>query len=226
MATSRRNYLTIAELEEFADIAVIDSDEALDQISMSEELIDAYVGPQQSFIQETIYGKAQSGSTTSFVLDSVHQNNYQTDYLVGCMVEFIGGTGAGQRVRITANNATGTVTMETVTTAPNSTTAYKIYQVGKFPRFGDVWYNSGETPSKHYKSIPEAIKRATAAQVEYIIQMGGSFFATDDSNKASETIGDYSYSNIEGSGTVDRLIAPKAKSLLRGIKNRLGQIIA
>lgn len=224
MATSRRNYLTIAELEQFADITVLDTAEALDQISMAEELIDAYVGPQQSFLQEAIYGKAQSGTTTSFVLDSVHQNNYNTDYLVGCIVEFIGGTGAGQRVRITANNATGTVTTETMT-APNSTSAYKIYQLGKFPRYGDSWYNSNETPPKYYKAIIEAVKRATAAQVEYVIQMGGSFFGSDDSNKASETIGDYSYTNIEGSGTVDRLIAPKAKSLLRGIKNRLGQII-
>jgi hypothetical protein len=226
MATSRRNYLTIAELEQFADITVLDTTEALDQISMAEEIIDSYVGPQNSFIQDSFNGKAQSGTTTSFVLDSAHQNNFETDYLAGCMVEFIGGTGAGQRVRITANTSTGTVTMETVTTAPTSTSVYKIFQVGKFPRFSDTWYNGNETPAKHYKSIPEAVKRATAAQVEYIIQMGSSFFSTDDSSKSSESIGDYSYTNAEGSGTVDRLIAPKAKLLLRGIKNRLGRIIS
>jgi hypothetical protein len=42
----------------------------------------------------------------------------------------------------------------------------------------------------------------------------------------SERIGDYSYSKSDGSGRgVDQLIAPKAKELLRGIRNRKGAII-
>lgn len=223
--TSRRNYLTTSELAEFADVTISNTTEALDQISMAEELIDAYVGFQESFMPEVYNGKAQAGGATSLTLESTQTNSFDTDYLVGAMIEIIGGTGAGQRVRITANTSAGVLTTETFTTPPNSTSVYKIFQVGKFPRFIDCWLNSNESPVKWYKSIPEAVKRATAAQVQYIIEMGPEFFATDNSNKMSERIGDYSYTNAEGSGTVNRLIAPKAKLLLRGIKNIKGMIL-
>ena len=69
-----------------------------------------------------------------------------------------------------------------------------------------------------------------AAQVEYRINMGEAFFKTDQSEKVSERIGDYAYENANSQGVgllgVEKLIAPGAKLLLRGIKSRIGAIIA
>ena len=224
MPTSRRNYLTESELEEFADITVTDEDEGLDQISQAEEIIDSFIGPQDKFLKETIVGKASGGSATSLTLDSVVVNNYPyTDFFVGCMVEIIGGTGVGQRVRCTASSVAGVLTTETFSTPPDTTSAYRIWQVGKFPRYHDVFYNTNETPAKYYKAIPEAVKRAVAAQVQFVIEMGEKYFSTNQAAYKSESIGDYSYTKADLASD-SPLIAPKAKILLRGIINRTGQI--
>lgn len=227
MATSRRNYLTEDELEQFADITVTDETEALDQISMAEELIDAYVGPQDSHLKYPLEGKfASVASAASMTLESKHQNSMQNDFLEGCMIEIIGGTGKGQRKRITASTYAGAITTETFTTAPTSSSIYKIWQVGKFPRVEDVYFDGQNSPNTYYKQIPEEVKRATAAQVEFRINMGDAYFATDKSELQSERIGDYSYTKAGQEGKpIDALIAPKAKELLRGIRNRKGAII-
>jgi hypothetical protein len=223
---SKRAYLTQAELAEFADITITDTTEADDQITMAEEIIDAYVGAQDSFYKSTITNLASSGGASTLTLHTDHQNVYNNDYLAGCQIEIIGGTGSGQRRIISTQTKAGVVTVtEAWTTQPDSTSFYKIYQLGKFPRNQDVSFDSNLSADKYYKSIPEAVKRAVAAQVQYIIEMGDKFFATDDSGKQSESIGDYSYTNAEGSARHNRLIAPKAKMLLRGIKNIKGQII-
>lgn len=222
---SRRGYLSQAELAQYADITILDTTEADDQISQAEELIDAYVGFQKKFFCEIITGKAQSGSTTTLLLDNVHSSSFPyTDYFVGCIVEIIGGTNAGQRTRCTASGQTGILTTEAFTSAIDSTSFYKIYQVGKFPRIQDVFINSNVTPQAVYISIPEAIKRAVAAQVEYTINMGTKFFTTDASQKTAEQIMDYSYQK-KASGATEQLIAPKAKILLRGIVNRTGELV-
>ncbi len=222
---SKRNYLTQAELSEFADITVTDPTEADDQISMAEELIDGFVGFQEKFYKSSLTALAASGGANSLTLSSEHQNTYNADYFAGCQVEIIGGTGSGQRRIISSSTKAGVITTtENWTTAPDSTSFYKIYQLGKFPRRCDVHFDSISGADKHYKSIPEAVKRATAAQVEYVINMGVDFFSGADSDKQSESIGDYSYSNAPGSVGSNKLIAPKAKMLLRGIRNIKGTI--
>ena len=110
-------------------------------------------------------------------------------------------------------------------TTPDATSFYKIYQLGKFPRHCDVTFYSQQTPDTYYKQIPEAIKRAVAAQIEFMIEMGDNYFSGDDANKQSESIGDYSYSNADGATGINRLIAPKVKMLLRGIKRRTGTFV-
>lgn len=224
---SRRNYLDQTELAQFADITITDTTEADDQISMAEELIDAYVGPQDSFIKSPIQGRfASVASSSSMTLESKHQSTMQKDYLVGCLVEIIGGTGSGARKRITAQTYAGVITTEAFSTAPDSTSIYRIWQIGKFPRHEDVYFDGQSSPTAYYKQIPEEVKRATAAQVEFRINMGEAFFATDKSELQSERIGDYSYSKAGQEGKpVDALIAPKAKELLRGIRNRKGAIM-
>ncbi|HYD35552.1 MAG TPA: hypothetical protein VD999_05770 [Vitreimonas sp.] len=223
--SSRRQYLAQSELVEFANITIEDATEADDQISQAEELIDSYVGFVQPFFCGKLEGKAFAGSATSITLESVHQNAYDDNYFTYCFVEIIGGTGAGQRQKITASTKAGVLTTETFSTPPDSTSFYRIFQLGKFPREKDVTSYNRTAPTTYYKSIPEAVKRATAAQVEYKIEMGEKFFSTDSSDKTSESLGDYSYTK-EGRGDQgigNKLIAPKARNLLRGLVVRFGQ---
>ena len=227
--TSRRGYLSQTELAQYANIVVSDTDEADDVIGQAEEMIDAYIGFQDRFISQPINGRlASSGSTTTHTLQSSQQNSAQADYYKGCEMEIIGGTGIGQRRRITASTYAGVLTTDAFTTALDSTSVYKIYQLGKFPRKEDIFYDGNNSPNTYYKSIPEAVKRAVAAQVDYIIQMGDSFFQTDKADFDSESIGDYSYSKGSNVGMAhtDKLIAPKARTLLKGITNRKGVMIA
>lgn len=225
--TSRRGYLSQSEVEQFANITINDTDEADDRISQAEEMIDAYVGPQLKFFESDITGRASAGGSLNITLQTNQQNIYEIDYFKLCEVEIIGGTGAGQRRKCTGSTKAGVLTVDSAwTTTPDNTSFYKIYQLGKFPRQQDVIYYSESSPYTYYKSIPEAVKRAVAAQIEFLVEMGDDFFATDRAEKESESIGDYSYSNAAGSAGFQRMIAPKAKALLRGIRNRLGVIIA
>jgi hypothetical protein len=224
-ATSRRGYLSQDELAQFANITVNDETEANDVISQAEEMIDAFVGAQNSFFGNPLTGRAYTGSSSTLTLETAQQNIYDVDYFALCEVEIIGGTGAGQRKKITGSTKAGVLTVDSAfSTPPNSTSFYRIYQLGKFPRKEDVTYYSTTEPIAFYKQIPEAIKRAVAAQVEYIIQMDDDYFSTNKGNIQSESLGDYSYT-ISGAGT-NMLIAPKAKMLLRGIVNRTGTIVA
>lgn len=231
--SSRRQYLTQPELAEYADITIIDPDEADDQISQAEELIDSFVGNQHKFFAGKRDGMVASVvSSTQFYLQSDHQNNVEADYYTYCEVEIIGGAGIGQRRIISSSTYAGLVTVNSAfTTALDTTSVYRIYQLGKFPRHCDSYYHTLSTPYKYYKQIPEAVKRAVAAQVEYVIQMGESFFSSDQADKTSESIGDYSYSNGGGGGGgvsvtgTAKFIAPKARMLLRGIKNITGKIV-
>lgn len=226
LPTSRRGYLSRSELEQFANITITDNTEADDKISQAEELIDAYVGPQIKFFQSDLIGRASAGGSLTLTLQSDQQNLYDIDYFIWCEIEIIGGTGQGQRRKISGSTKAGILTVDSAwTTAPDSTSFYKIYQLGKFPRQSDATFYSQQTPYTYYKQIPEAIKRAVVMQIEFIIEMGDEYFSGDDTNKQSESIGDYSYSNAEGATGINRLIAPKAKMILRGIKSRLGKII-
>lgn len=229
--TSRRCYLSQAELVQYADITITDTTEADDQISQAEEMIDAYVGPQNKFYKTTLARKATAGGSSSITLQLEDQNVYDADFFKWCEIELIGGTGAGQRRTITASTYAGVLTVQSAwTTPPDATSFYKIYQLGKFPRYEDVMYYAEVAPYTYYKSIPEAVKRAVAAQVEFMITMGASFFNTDKADKDSERIGDYAYSRSGGGnnvgGGIVRLISPKAKAALRGIMNRTGEIVA
>lgn len=223
--TSRRGYLSQSELEQLANITITAPTAADDRIGQAEEMIDAFVGPQDKYMQENITGLVAAAGANTLTLESSQQNNYDIDYFKLCEVEIIGGTGAGQRRKITGSTKAGVLTVDSNwTTSLDTTSFYKIYQLGKFPRVEDVETYTNGSNTTYYKTIPEAIKRAVAAQVEYIIEMGDSFFAGDKSQMTSESIGDYSYSKQAGS--MYHLISQKAKLLLKGIINRTGQIEA
>lgn len=220
VATSRRGYLSQDELKQFANITITDSTEADDQISQAEEMIDTYVRRADKFIPNQTQGQATSGSTTTLIDTSSDSHfNYDDDYFNGCEIEIIGGTNVGERRRISDfDKATKKITVANAFTAAiDNTSVYVIYQLGLFPRYKDVWHNS----NVYYKRIPEAVKRAVAAQVEYIIEKGEDFFRGGADLK-SESIDDYSYTRDNGASGSAVLIAPKARQFLRGFISRIG----
>ena len=153
---SRRNYLGQTELAQFADITITDTTEADDQISMAEEIIDAFVGYQRKYYDQEISGLAAGGGGSSITLESLHQNIYDIDFFKWCEVEIIGGTGSGQRRVITASTKAGVLTTASAwdTTPVASSSFYKIYQLGKFPRVQDGYFDGRNSPYTYYKSIP------------------------------------------------------------------------
>lgn len=225
--TSRRQYLSQTELAQLADINITDTTEADDRISQAEELVDAYVGFVIPFLREKIIGKASAGGSTSLTLEQDHQNAYEDDYFTYCTVEIISGTGKGQRRLITASTKVGVLTTESFTTPPDSTSFYKIFQLGKFPRYQDCEYYNRNSSNKWIKSIPENVKRAVAAQVQFAIEVGDDYFNSDQSDKSSESLGDYSYTTGGGAGSgglssLKRLVGPKARAFLRSLIVRVG----
>lgn len=225
-ATSRRGYLSQAELEQMADITITDTAEADDQISQAEEMIDAYIGPQEKHIETPINGVASAAGSTSITLETSQQNTYDIDYFKLCEVEILGGTGVGQRRKITGSTKAGVLTVDAAwVTTPDTTSFYQISQIGKFPRCYDVVANTVGSTTTYYKQIPEVVKRAVAAQIDFIIEMGDAFFAGDKAEMQSESIGDYSYTKGRGVSSMYKLISPKAKQLLKGIVNRTGSIV-
>ena len=223
--SSKRGYLTVAELEEFADISVSNEAEAYDQISQAEELIDRWVGPQNKAVTAVFVGKltAVAGSVLTDT-SSDTQLDVTDNYFQGCVIEIISGTGSGQIGRIVSSSSTNkSVTLsEDLSTAPDATSVYKIYQLAKFPRDTD----RVTLDNVYYSTVPDAVRRATAAQVQYAISQGSAFFASDSPMVESESIGNYSYSKSAGASSFSKLIAPRAKTLLRGIINRTGELIA
>lgn len=225
--TSRRGYLSQSELEQLANITITDTTEADDRISQAEEMIDAYVGPQEKYMCEHIRGLASAAGATSLTLETSQQNTYDIDYFKLCEIEILGGTGAGQRRKITGNTKAGVLTIDSAwTTTPSTDSLYRISQIGKFPRVLDVETYTSGVNTTYYKYIPEAVKRAVAAQIEFMIEMGDAYFSGDKTEMQSESIGDYSYTKGQGISPDSKFIAPKAKLLLKGIYSRIGQIIA
>lgn len=222
---SRRQYATIDEVEQFADVTSTDDTEFEDKISQAEELIDAYVGPQNQHFRGTYHGQITALTNSNKTIAdtaSTSQLNVANDYFSYSVLEIIGGTGVGQRGYIASSNKDNkTVTLATaLSTTPDTTSVFKIYQLGKFPRIQDVY--SGPSGLQYYKSIPDAVKRAVAAQVAFMIDQGDTFDAPDFE---SESFLNYSYTRGKDNGSLSKLISPRAKVLLRGITNRTGRLI-
>jgi len=220
---TKRNYVSLA------DVQTIESAATLEQTASAERAIDDYVGVQQRHIPQTFQGQitAVTGTNKTFADTANTTHLYQRDgYFANCILEIIGGTGVGQAKLITSSNYDNrTVTITDVfTTTPDTTSVFRIYQLGKFPRARDVFQNSAGTA--YYKTIPDAIKEAVKAQVSFIIAQGETFFTGDNADKESETIDNYSYSRGGAQASTVRLLSPRARTLLRGLKNSLGTLTA
>lgn len=217
---TKRGYITKAEVESYCDIAITDNAEAIERMNLAEDIIDKYVGFQNAFMRYDIVGTASSGTTTSLTdTNTGSQINSVTENIFShCILEIIGGTNAGQSRTIISNDTSGVLTLESAfSSAIDSTSVYRIYQVAKFPRAQDY----SLVNNIYYKYIPEQVKNACLAQVQYMIEMGDDFFVSG-SDKETENIDGYSYKVKDGTR---RNVSPKAREYLIGIVNRKGNLI-
>ena len=146
-----------------------------------------------------------------------------------CVIEIVGGAGAGQKRVLTASNESErSVTFEGAAFNPalDDTSIYKIYQLAKFPRKKDA----STYDQAWYKTIPEAVHDAVIAQTEFIVAKGVDYFSGDGMDMDSERIGNYSYQRASGGNggpsSLVKMIAPQARASLRGITNRTGRLQA
>jgi hypothetical protein len=227
MATTvtKRNYLSPKSLTE---IQAIVPSATLDRIDRAEQAIDDYVGHQDKHVETVFQGMASSSTTTSLTdTNPASQLHIIDGYFANCVVEIIGGTGKGQ-VRFISDssydNRSVTIT-DAWDTPPDTTSFYRIYQLAKFPRVEDVY--SRQDGRHYYKSIPDAVKDALLAQLEYIEAQGDAYFVGDQADVKSESVGNYSYSKgSAGQSASVMALAPRARTQLRGIKNSLGTLSA
>lgn len=229
ITTTLRNYLSISELETLGGLEVLDDTEALRQIARAEAAVDNYVGNQLLAIDGSYTGKitAVDGKTIFDTEGSSHLT-LNDGYFAGGVIEIVSGTGKGQARAIESSNkdARSITTVDDWDTAPDTTSYFKIYQLGSFPRYEDA-YTSADGLF-HFRSVPDAIKQAVVAQIEYSIAQGEGFMNGDDSSFTSEKIGNYSYSKGDGSGSYAgvTLTSPRARNLLRGFKRSIGELQA
>lgn len=214
----RRNYMETSD--------VTDATEA--QVALAEALIDDYVGWQDRFYAGEVVGTITS-SLTGKVLDTNTNSplGVTDNTFAMCVIEIIGGSGVGQsRVITSSDESEKSVSFEGSAFSPalDDTSVYRIYQLAKFPRRKDSRTPSGQTT--FYKFIPQQVKEAAIAQTEFIIEMGEDYFTGDDSEMDSERILSYSYSRggNAGQSAQVKFVSPKARTLLRGFKNRTGMI--
>ena len=152
---------------------------------------------------------------------------FDDGYLDKCVIEFLSGDEAGTTRSIVAHDkSASSITYDGSELGDLAVgNIFKIYQLAKFPRKKDVVYRD----SVYYKSIIRQVKDAVIAQAEFIVEMGDEYFSGNESDAGSESIGNYSYSNASGGGgqqsATVKMVAPKARTLLRGIINRLGKIV-
>lgn len=214
----RRRYIATADVQDATD----------DQVALAEALIDAYVGHQNKFINSEIAGKV-TASLTGKVVDTrgdsplfVTDNTYSY-----CIIEIIGGPGAGQSRYITASNKDErslSFSGDPFNPGLDDTSVYRVYQLAKFPRRQD----SRSIPSDEafYKYIPDAIKNAAIAETQFVMAQGDDYFTSDDSEMNSESLLNYSYSRggNAGQSALVKFMSPQARAYLKGYKNSTGQI--
>jgi hypothetical protein len=215
--TVRRHYIEIAD--------VPTSTEA--NVALAEELIDRYVGPQQKFIQSETSGRI-SAIDGAVIFDTNDQTslNITSNYYSFCVLEMISGAAAGKREVIKTSDQDGkSVTLwAALSTAPAAGDYFKIYQLAKFPRIDDWDIPAGS--NTYYKSIPELVREATVAQTLFIMSKPAAYFTGNSTDMKSEKFLNYQYERSAGAaeGSLNALISPQARSLLRGILNRKGRM--
>lgn len=217
-----RNYISLSDAQAAVPSAT------LDRLDRAEQAIDDYIGYSCRSVETITQGMVSSSSTKLMVdTNPASQLHVIDGYFADCILEIIGGTGKGQKRFITDSSFDNrSVTLaDDWDTAPDTTSFYKIYQLAKFPRDVDVF--SRQDGRHYYKSIPDAIRQAIIAQLEWINAQGDAFFVGNSADVQSESVGNYSYSKANvGQSAMVSALAPRARTLLRGYKNSTGRLIA
>lgn len=150
-------------------------------------------------------GVVDSATSTTIVDDALaNLQNYPDDYFNGWAVVIKEGTGKGQVVKVTDfAMATGTLTVETMSTVPDTTSQYRLVP-----------------------EIPEKVKRAVVEQAIYISKGGGDRARLQAEGVTEYKIGDlmekFGGSSMR-SGKVP--ISDEARGYLTGLITRLGKLI-
>lgn len=204
------------------------SSATLDRLKRAEAMIDDYVGAQDKSIPTEFQGIVSS-AVGKVIVDTnpTSQLHVQDGYFIGGVIEIIGGTGKGQSRAISASSyADRSVTIvDDWDTMPDTTSFYRIYQLAQFPRVQDVYAHPAGLIV--YKTIPDAVKQAVLAQLEFINAQGDAYFVGSDGDLESENIGNYSYrKGNSGQSAGVSMMAPRARTLLIGLKRSGGTLIA
>jgi hypothetical protein len=222
--TTLRQYTNEARVQSLAHDNTLIVNEA--QLNLAEELVDLYCADKirpsinaPFYDDESILTATFNGNTVT--LTSTDQ--LETNYLKYTNLRIIESANASEEGLefpvLNSNNTTLTIDNSTLT---GSKTVI-LYQLGKFPRFGDT----ENTDTNVYKTIPEAVRQASTFQALYIVNNPSLFDNSQElSEYQSESIGrggQYSYSkgNIDllqyharSDYYTNRFLCPQAKQLL------------
>jgi hypothetical protein len=231
------NYILPSELAAYIHSMASVTNEAVAAtfISDAERVVDAFVGPGRKFYPrlggETA-AEIASGATT---LTAEIFGDRRPDYWAagGAYITLVSAADSslnGERRLIVASLNPNTVTLVSGFDAVLAAGAqFYFQQESAFPRIWDqdTWGNP---------DIPELLKAAVAAQVEYGIVYGSEAFGLGDTDIAADTSGDITsrsygsgYSESRDARRKDGMavwIAPRARVLLRQLLSSTGRLVS
>lgn len=228
MATIR-GYLTDKQFQNITGADSLGTDADL-IIAKAEAIIDGYIGNWQPHFNEivTVPSSAQAGEITLNAQDRASLPG--VDYLKGLAVEFLNGEAAGETRIIESQGSDGVITFDQeFSDEPADGDIVRIYQAGKVPRRGTDDVISREVINEriYIRNIPQPLREAVAAQIQYMQELGDEFFDGQASSLDSESMQSYSYQRGESAKGGKAMVAPKVRQLLAGtgIINRTAQIV-
>lgn len=235
MPNSVYNYILPTELAAriHSMASVTDESVAATFISDAERVIDAFIGPGQKFYQRLggeVLATVASGATslTASIFGDRRPNYWAAGGAYITIVSAADSALNGERRLIVSSLNPNTVTLASGFSAALAAGAqFHFNQESAFPRVWDqdTWGNP---------DIPELLKEAVAAQVEYGIAYGSEAFGLGDTTISADTAGDITsrtygsgYSESRDARRRDGLavwIAPRARVLLRRLLNSTGTL--
>jgi hypothetical protein len=232
---STYNYILPSELAAYIHTMASVTNEALAAtfISDAERVIDAFAGPGPQFYQRLGGDTAALVASGATTLTSDIFGSRRPDYWAagGAYIHIVSAADAslnGERRLVVGSANPNTVTLASGFGAALAAGAqFQFQQESAFPRIWDqdTWGNP---------DMPELLKAAVAAQVEYGIIYGSEAFGLGDTNIVADTNGDVTsrsygsgYSESRDARRRDGMavwIAPRARVLMRRLLASTGKL--
>lgn len=224
MPIHQRGYLTQAEFESITGRSAATIPTFTGFVARAEALVDQTVGAHHPFHHDVVLDGISAPSSTTIKADEFDED--KDDFYNNLRLVVKQGPGKGDIRRVVSfDAATKTATIDTPwSTLPTADSVIIREQVATFPRHVD-------RDADHRPVIPEEVTLATAAVVEFLVDVGGTdglankSFSTGGS-KTEEGIGEYS---VKFSNTNDKkqLIGNKAFLILgdSGLVKRTGRLV-